>query len=119
MTRAHISDVGLAKIMSDPEHVMRSAAIPSFLTTISRQGQRVLEQIYSSDDALGSNEKGPQSIPEHRMTLALEFMLQTLNHSQLREQIREITLEKARCIYTLQMKKSFFKASKGALPVAI
>lgn len=115
MTQAHTSNEKFDKIVSHPERVIRNPAKMPFLTTMSRQGQKVQEQIDTLDDALRSDEKGPTSIPDHDTTPAPESLSQLLNHSQLHAQIREIAQEEASHNNAVEMDKYFEKAAKDAL----
>lgn len=83
-TQAHTSEVDLAKVMIDPERVMRNPTNPYVLTTFRRQGQTVLEQINTLDDVLRSEDEGPPSVPEHGTTPAPNFLSLFLNHLKLR-----------------------------------
>lgn len=114
-TRAHKSDIDLAKMMSDPKSAMRNRASRSFLNMFLRQEQEVQEQTAISDDALRPDDEGPSSIPKHGTSPASEFHSYFLKNPQLQAQIEKIAQEKARHIYALKMDSSLLRAAKYAL----
>lgn len=90
ITRAHASNIDVAKMMSEPERIMHNPAKPSFHATFNRQRQRVQEQTSTYDDALRSENKTLLSIQEQSTTSAPDSLSQFLNRTQLHMQIREI-----------------------------
>lgn len=115
MTRAHTSDINLAKIMRDPERVKRSSANTSFLTRFYRQKRKLHKQIVTVDNILWPDGEDPSSFPEHGVKPAPESLSEYLNHSQLCAQIRKITQQGANCTGTFEINKSFLKTAVDAL----
>lgn len=74
MTKEHTLDVEAAKIMSDPERLMRNKVATSFLSTSSRQGQKMRKKIDFLNDLLSSDDKGPPPVPDDGTKPALESL---------------------------------------------
>lgn len=115
MKRTHTSDIGLAKMMSDPECAMHNPENQSFFIKFRKQGQEVQKKNDTLEDVLWTDDEGPLSIPEHGTALASESLSQSLNRPQLRAQIRVIAQKVARRIYVIEMYKAFFKTAKDSL----
>lgn len=98
----------------DIENVMCYTENTSFYTTFHQQEQKEQEIIDTLHDALKSEEEDFPTIPEYGKTPAADSLSQIANHPQLPTQIRDIALEKARCIYALEIGKSFLEAAKDA-----
>lgn len=75
-TRAHTSDIDLAKLMSESKRVLRNPTISSFFTTFRRQEQTVQEEITTLDAPLRPDYNCLPFMPEHGKPPALESLSQ-------------------------------------------